>query len=250
MGVIATESVAGLHQRYGGPFVRTRLTAANTKHVWRLGGAVVVEQSHDRHGQPVTAPQLFCLGDPADLKPLLTEVARTLPAQPERLSVEAHAEAALPRHWRFAQANRWTSMWTGATPPRVPHEDDVEPVIDTDEVDALLDAANPGSHGRPGDPGMRTWLGVRRQGDLVAAGALTENPGTGTPNLRGITTLAHLRGRGLATAVTARLTRLGLETLGPVVTLGVYTANEAAISVYRRLGYQHDRSFVSGPLQP
>ena len=48
----------------------------------------------------------------------------------------------------------------------------------------------------------------------------------------------------------ARLTRLGLDTVSPLVTLGVYTDNAAAISVYRRLGYHHDRSWVSGPLVP
>ena len=42
---------------------------------------------------------------------------------------------------------------------------------------------------------------------------------------------------------------MGLQTSSPVVTLGVYTDNTAAVALYRRLGYRRDRSFVSGPLR-
>jgi hypothetical protein len=41
---------------------------------------------------------------------------------------------------------------------------------------------------------------------------------------------------------------MGLESLGAPVTLGVYTANLTAISMSRRLGFRHDRSFVSRTL--
>lgn len=246
---VTVGSVEALHERHGGPFVRTRLTEASVRAVWRLGGAVVVEQSHDRRGEPVTEPVLVCLGDPDDLSALLPQVARRLPVRPGFVTVEAEAYAGLPAPWRHAEVNRWDWMWTDSAPAPVPHEERVEPVTDATEIDALLDAANPHSHGRPADPRIRAWLGVRDGGVLVAAGALAQVPQSGATALRGVSTLPPARGRGLGAAVSAQLTRLALETAGAPVTLGVYTRNTTAVRIYRRLGFRRDRSFVSGPLR-
>jgi len=244
---VATATVAELHTQHGGPFVRHQLTVDTVRAVWRRGNAMVVDQHRDRHGRHVDAPVLYCFGAPDELAPLLAELSRTLPSLPLRVSIEAHAEQALPRRWRHAQASRWDAMWTDRMPAPVPGEERVVLVSDAAEINRLLDRANPDTHGRPGDPGMRAWFGVREGADLVAVGALSSVVATGTAHLRGVSTLPRLRGRGLGTAVSARLTRVGLDTVSPLVTLGVYTANAAAISVYRRLGYHHDRSFVSGP---
>jgi GNAT superfamily N-acetyltransferase len=249
VGEVAVEGVRALHEVHGGPFVRHQLTETSVRHVWRLGRAMVVDQHRDRHGRHVEAPVLYCFGPAEELTRLLAEVARLLPVRPTRVSIEAHAETALPRQWEHATANRWDAMWTDAPPAIVPGEDRVERLHDADEVDRLLDRANPDTHGRPGDPGMRAWVGVRDGTDLVAAGALSEIAVSGVAHLRGVSTLPGFRGRGLGTAVSARLTRLGLDTLSPLVTLGVYTRNTAAVGLYRRLGYRHDRSFVSGPLR-
>ena len=241
---VRSASVDELHEVHGGPFVRHQLTTDSVRGIWRLGDSMVVDQSRDRYGRHVTDPVVFCFGTADELAPLLCEVSRTLPSLPSRLSIEAHAEPALPRRWQHAQASRWDAMWTDRQPEPVPGEDRVAVVSDDDEVSALLDRANPNTHGRPGDPGMRAWVGV------VAVGALSTVVVTGIAHLRGVSTLPRLRGRGLGTAVSARLTRMGLDLVSPLVTLGVYTDNAAAISVYRRLGYHHDRSFVSGPLRP
>jgi ribosomal protein S18 acetylase RimI-like enzyme len=260
----ATEaSLSWLHEHHRGPFVCTRLTRATVRAVWRLRDSVVVEQSHDRHGNPVTAPVLVALGDADDVAVLLDEVGRRLRCRrPGFVSVEASAFTRLPAGWSYAQANRWDSMWTDEPPPRVLGEAAVEVVEDEAEVQALLDVANPGSHGRPGDPRIRTWLGLRDAkgatggaagdagdaGDVVAVGALAEAPQSAVAHVRGVSTHPQHRGRGLGTAVSAALTRRGLDTISPLVTLGVYTSNTTAISIYRRLGYRHDRSFVSGPI--
>ena len=248
MDRVRSASVAELHEVHGGPFVRHQLTSGSVRGVWRLGDAMVVDQHRDRHGRHVADPVLFCFGRADELAPLLAEVSRTLSSRPARLSIEAHAEPALPSRWQHAQANRWDTMWTDRQPDPVPGEAEVAVVADDSEINALLDRANPDTHGRPGDPGMRSWVGVREGAELVAVGALSTVVVTGIAHLRGVSTLPRLRGRGLGTAVSARLTRMGLDSVSPLVTLGVYTDNAAAISVYRRLGYHHDRSFVSGPL--
>jgi GNAT superfamily N-acetyltransferase len=247
---VAPESLDWLHAHHTGSFVRTRLTAATVRTVWRLRESVVVEQSHDRHGNPVDAPVLVALGEAGDVARLLAELRRRLPRRPGFVTVDAHSYTGLPPGWRYAQANRWDSMWTESPPPRVPAEDEVGVIDDDDEVQALLDVANPDSHGRPGDPRVRSWLGTRDDGGLVAVGALATVAHSGVAHLRGVSTHPDRRGRGLGTAVSAALTRRGMETVTPLVTLGVYTSNTTAISIYRRLGFHHDRSFVSGPLQP
>jgi ribosomal protein S18 acetylase RimI-like enzyme len=247
---VTTATVAELHEVHGGPFVRHQLTTDTVRAIWRRGDAMVVDQHRDRHGRHVDDPVLYCFGTADGLAPLLAEVSRKLSAPPARLSIEAHAEAALPRRWRHAHASRWDAMWTDRMPGPVPGEERVVVVSDDAEINELLDRANPDTHGRPGDPGMRTWVGVRKGAELVAVGALSTVVVTGIAHLRGVSTLPRLRGRGLGTAVSARLTRMGLDSVSPLVTLGVYTGNAAAIAVYRRLGYHHDRSFVSGPLHP
>ncbi len=239
-----------LHEHHRGPFVRNRLTELNVRWVWRLRRSVLVEQSHDRHGDPVVDPVLVALGHPDDVATLLGAAAQRLPRRPGFVTVEASAFTALPPGWRYARANRWDSMWTDKQPPSVPGEDHVVVVTDDDEIRGLLDVANPDSHGRPGDPRIRAWLGIREQGDLVAIGALAEAAQSGVAHVRGVSTRPGRRGRGLGTAVSAALTRRGLDTVSPLVTLGAYTSNTIAISIYQRLGYRHDRSFVSGPLEP
>lgn len=246
---VTRAGLSWLHEHHPGPFVRNRLTEANVRSVWRLRESVVVEQSHDRYGDPVVAPVLVALGEPDDVAMLLREFGARLP-RPGFVTVEARAYTGLPRGWRYEQANRWDAMWTDTPPAPVPGEDDVVAVDDDEEVRRLLEVANPGSHGQPGDPRIRAWLGIRERGELVAAGALAEAAQSGVAHVRGVSTHPGRRDRGLGTAVSAALTRLGLDSVSPLVTLGVYSWNAAAISVYQRLGYRHDRSFVSGPLEP
>ena len=55
---------------------------------------------------------------------------------------------------------------------------------------------SPRAHARPGDELVRAWAGVRREGRLVAAGALCSTT-SGTPHLRSIVTHPEQRGQGL-----------------------------------------------------
>lgn len=240
--------VEALRQEYDDPFVRWQVDPAAVAAVHRHGGAVLVEHSHDRFGVPVTGPVLLGLGPAGDLGRLLADAEDRLDEAPLRLTIERHALDALPTRWAYDDgAKTWDWMWTTTRPVPQPGEDTVEALPDTAEINALLDLANPDTHGRPDDAGMVQWLGVRdRGGALLAAGGRVRL-GTGYAHLRGITTVPAARGRGFGSAISARLTRAGLAAAG-VCTLGVYSDNTGAIRMYRRLGYRRGHTFVSGPL--
>jgi predicted GNAT family acetyltransferase len=58
------------------------------------------------------------------------------------------------------------------------------------------------------------------------------------------------RGQGLGAAVTGWLTRTLLDEGTGWVTLAMYSDNDVARRMYRRLGYANDHLFTSGRLTP
>ena len=229
-------------------FLRWQVTPHAWLGAWVTPAAVAVLRSRgSRH-------QLLGVGEPADvvrLLPLAAEQLRAIQstAQPVRLTVETRALHRLPTQLRPdpEQADGWEWMWTDRTPAPVPGEESVCWVDAEDRLSALLASANPRHHGRPGDPDIRGWAGVRDDnGRLVAAGALAVLD-TGIPNLRSISTDPAARGRGMGAAVSAFLTRHALRD-APVVTLGMYSDNDTARRLYTRLGYRRSHAFCSGPL--
>jgi GNAT superfamily N-acetyltransferase len=237
---------------YDDPFVRWRIDPAVVSRVHRHGDAAVFELARDRHGRPGDAPHLICLGPAPDLEPLLREAGERMTEVPDHVNIEQHAVHLLPEHWRWDHHWHWDWMWTTAAPPFQPGED-VVIELDLDapgitEIEALLDVANPGSHGRPARGEGQRWLGIRDgDGRLVATGGMFLLP-SGVSHLRGISTLAAMRGRGLGSALSAGLTRVGLGDGGGVCTLGAYSDNTRALEIYRRLGFRHGHSFCSGAL--
>lgn len=237
---------------YDDPFVRWRIAPAAVQAFHRHGDAVLVELALDRHGRPVPAPHLIGLGPADDLETLLRAAGERLDQAPQHVNIEQHAAHLLPAHWRWGHHWHWDWMWTTDAPAQQPLEPDVVELElspdGTAEIDELLDAANPDSHGRPSRDGAQRWLGIRdHDGRLVAAGGMFLLS-SGVSHLRGISTLAQARGRGLGTALSAALTRLGLEDGGGVCTLGAYSDNTPALVIYRRLGFRHGHSFRSGSL--
>jgi ribosomal protein S18 acetylase RimI-like enzyme len=86
------------------------------------------------------------------------------------------------------------------------------------------------------------WLGLLDgAAELTGIGALHALD-TGLPHVSGIVVDARHRGRGLGRALAAHLTRHALQSSG-VSTLGVYTDNRVAISLYHSLGYGTHHSF-------
>lgn len=104
-----------------------------------------------------------------------------------------------------------------------------------DEVDAVLDAAFPGSYARPGYAGVARWSGVRDDaGTLVAVAAdAWSAPGIGF--MSGVATRPDARGKGYGEAV-CRFTLRELIAEHGRAALSVDGDNDAAIGVYRRLG--------------
>jgi ribosomal protein S18 acetylase RimI-like enzyme len=191
-----------------------------------------------------TGPVFTALGRASSLGPLMAEVAYEAPP-PYRVTVVHHAASRLPVKWRHRDPHRWHWMLTRRLPPepRVP----VEEVHAADEVEALLDVAQPDAHARPGTPGIESWLGVRERDTLVAVGALLRQP-DGTGHLRAVSVHPDRRGRGIGRGVSAALTTRALAGRSGVATLGVYTDNAPALATYTGLGYATVHTFVSGPV--
>lgn len=222
------------------PFVRHQLDPDQVAGAWRSGDAVAV-----RARRPIARETLSVLagfGPATDQARLLADLSTEL-EPPDRLTVAAPVDV-VPEPWRLAEVRYWHWMLS-TTPLNEPVADVVE-VGDPDEVDALLDAAAPDSHARPGTPGIEAWLGLRDGRELVAVGAVVRNP-DGSGHLRGVTVVRRARGRGLGRALSIALTRRAMTGPG-IASLGVYVDNEPALRIYHGLGYAVAHSFTSGPV--
>ena len=104
------------------------------------------------------------------------------------------------------------------------------------EVAELLTRANPGSYAQVGMEGVARWAGSRRAAALAAVAAdawSCDEVGF----ISGVGTDPALRGQGLGRQVCALVTAELLQTR-PVVALLVDADNDAAIALYRGLGFR------------
>jgi GNAT superfamily N-acetyltransferase len=201
------------------------------------GHAVVFPRRSD-HGVPGAA----ALGDAAGLDELFADPRVTLwfaAGGFRHLSVPRASQHVVARHLDLGdRGGDWDWMWTRTSPPEQLGEDEVRELDRAcrDELVAFLAEHSPRTHGQPfARPGQR-WVGVRdTSGRLLACGA-SEPSAAGTPTLAGIAARTDLRGRGLGSAVTARLTRDAVDEHGACA-LGMYADNDTARRVYLRLGF-------------
>lgn len=145
-----------------------------------------------------------------------------------------------------AELEDWEWMAVRAAPPPTRHDMRVVDLGEdrVDELTTFLDEVSPRSDGRPFAWPGQEWVGVRADdGTLAAAGCRMPSVG-GYPLLAGIATHPDHRGEGLATAVTAELTRRGLAAAG-VCTLEMYSTNATARRLYQRLGYGETLEWTS-----
>ena len=216
-------------------FLRWDIPAQLPSPALRLGSALALP----RHTQ-VRRNGLLVMGPPPDVDRLLaTMVAEDLLPEPlGRVAVQRGSLDAVARHLPLADGNDWEWLCATEVPARVAAEDRVVRLEVADEpvIRELLAAGNPRTDARPFEHPDQHWAGVRGDdGSLLACG-VREHNAAGYPHLSGITVHPSARGTGLGVAVTARLTREGVEESG-VCTLGMYSDNAVARRVYTGLGY-------------
>jgi ribosomal protein S18 acetylase RimI-like enzyme len=107
---------------------------------------------------------------------------------------------------------------------------------DVPEMSVVYEATRPGRKMCPRNQKLGTFLGVRREGKLVAIAGLRMH----LPGYREITTVATMpgfEGRGYATALVAALVeRIRARNERPFLTVSI--DNPRAIAIYRRLGFR------------
>lgn len=107
---------------------------------------------------------------------------------------------------------------------------------DLPEMSLLYEATRPGRKICPRIQKLGTFLGIRKEGKLVAMGGLRMH----LPGYREITTVATMperEGQGYATALVAELVRrIHERNERPFLT--VRTDNERAVRIYHRLGFR------------
>lgn len=148
------------------------------------------------------------------------------------------------------QGGDWEWMWATTVPPPLAGEESLVLLDDLGDAEELLAFAhehNPRVWTRIGEGVMTRWVGLRGPDDQLLAVGGAETERAGVPHLAGILTATHARGQGLGEVVSAGLTRWALEHHG-VCTLGMFSDNDVARRLYRRLGYRTARAWHSRQL--
>lgn len=242
------------------PWVRFALDPRLPGEAWVHDGVALIERP-GRHRRGLwVAPLRPGMPPPASADELASEGARVRAAlralrdggHLERLDLAAvsvpqeHADVA-HAELELGEGGDWDWMWTTTAPPKPTMAVvEIDDAADAEEICAFTHAHNPRVWTEVGTGLVHHWLGVRDDGRLVAVGG-AETEASGVPHLAGIVTDSARRGEGLATAVSAHLTRWALAGHG-ACTLGMFSDNAAARRVYHRLGYRTARAWHSRQL--
>lgn len=158
----------------------------------------------------------------------------------------------LASRYPIGTGGNWDWMWTtafpqGAPPPRPEGDRRVvrlDDSADAAELSTFAHANNPRVWTEIGTGKVDLWLGIRgADGELEAIGG-AELEDSGVPHLAGIVTDSRYRNTGLGTLVSAALTQWALTHHG-VCTLGMFSDNGPARTLYRRLGYRTAHAWFS-----
>lgn len=200
----------------------------------RIGSAVGVYAP-----QLNRAERLLITGDAADCAAVIDHVLRHTPnTNVIGTSARIHDTAARLPGARTPHAFGWMELDPGTKPSIV----DTSAVrwLTADElvqVEALLNKANPDSYVRPSLPAPQRWAGIHAYGRLVATAA-TAWPSRDVGFIAGVATDPDHRGRGHSTAACAFLLD-ALRAAHKSVALMVDAANDVAIRMYQRLGFDY-----------
>jgi ribosomal protein S18 acetylase RimI-like enzyme len=178
-----------------------------------------------------------------------SELAQIIPAGDLAILFLPHPPA-LPVGWQLIRDGALIQM-TCAAPP-----DDhcaqslvIEPMhpSDSDQMLALATLTEPGPF-RAATPSLGGFLGVRIEGRLAAMAGRRLAP-AGFAEVSAVCTHPQFRGRGLARALVAAVTR-GIFADGLQPFLTSFEANTGAIRVYEQLGFVLRRGFHLAVVKP
>lgn len=205
--------------------------------VWGDGDAVAVASpdvsKHDR---------LAVIGPVEDAAPLVRDVLREVGPSYRPFGDEELVRGLAERvaGLRFSASFGWMDA------AEVPDLTTTAAWLDGDAgVEALLTEASPSSYAWPGHPGVRRWAALTGdRGELLSIAAdAWSAPEVGF--LAGVATHPVARGKGLSRQVCGFVTAELVKRHGRIA-LMVDRDNQAAIAVYRRLGYTYRRVAAAG----
>ncbi len=188
--------------------------------------------------QPVL--MAFVQHDPADMAALLDALAPVLPPR-FHAHLDLRCVQAAERCWALRPFGRMHKMVLGELPAaRGSAALEPEPLgpAQHEEIRSLLDLAYPGNFFEPAMLASGGYLGLRRQGALIAvAGLHVCSPSFGAVALGNIAVHPEQRGQGLGRqlshALCSRLRAQGVRHVG----LNVRVDNPTAVALYRSLGF-------------
>ena len=188
------------------------------------------------------------LGDGAGVARLLQRLAEadSTTRSTFSLTVPVHLEPLLHQHFRVGSGGNWEWMWT--TSSAGPGPAAVERLAPSEilAIPAFIAQHSPTSI--TGHDDDTQWFAIRSDdGTLGAVGAYEVARGAGY--LSSIAVATHLRGRGLGRLLTAYLTRHGVTEHG-LSTLALFSDNDAALALYRSLGYVTEWRVASRAVVP
>jgi GNAT superfamily N-acetyltransferase len=202
---------------------------------------------------------LFGLGDPGALATLCKQavadadpaLARARYATLERGALAMVGPDGLAALGMRPDGSEWDWMWTPGPLTGDPSGAERLPMGPgtAQEVAECLSRAHPTASTAPDDDRLIGWWGVRQDGRLMAViGAIRFTPGL-PPHLVSLGVDPATRGQGLAGVVMSAAVRDCLtvtpEVGEPMVSLGLYAANDVARRVYTRLGFRLEHRFGS-----
>jgi GNAT superfamily N-acetyltransferase len=202
---------------------------------------------------------LFGLGDPAAVARLCERAARdgdpalgrARYATLERGALEAAGPELPAALGMKPDGSEWDWMWTPGPLTGDPSGAERLPLgpATAAEVAECLSRAHPTASTAPDDERLIGWWGVRQDGRLMAViGAILFAPGL-PPHLVSLGVDPATRGQGLAGVVMSAAVRDCLTVVpdvgDPMVSLGLYAANDVARRVYTRLGFRLEHRFAS-----
>lgn len=234
------------------PFVRWEVTPEQAGTWWQADGAVAFLRTRRTNRQVINL-----LGDDPGITALVGHLpvlaaalddashARRPRTRTLSVSLPPHLEPLLHEQFRVGPGGDWEWFHTTSAPPDDPSFTQVRPLDDvarTDEVAAFLERHSPTADTPPAQG--ECWVAIDNDdGTLAAVTAIGRTP-VGAPHLSSVAVDTSRRGRGLGRTIVAAATRLAVLEAG-VCTLGMYSHNDVARSLYLSLGYERDCAWAS-----